>query len=217
MFAVYIHMYNVHCTIQIGAFHHNAHHSMQPYTHAIHTQSLGKKQVLCERKLTYIVELYYQFSCIVFFIVKVIYVVTYISSSTVYLKRACADSFVSCPLFLSPLEKKRNVFIVDFKKKKGLGKKIPWLASNCSCCFYAPWFEWKVIDRYESQIFRKPHPQSRPNLPPPPPHPQASPLWLGGKHTLLWEIGGGGPNSDEGTHTVVLQVYCKCTLCMASL
>jgi hypothetical protein len=51
-------------------------------------------------------------------------------------------------------------------------------------------------------------------LGPPRPHPQASvspPLVSGGTHSLAGEGWGEGPNSDEGTDTVVLYRY-KCTL-----
>ncbi len=55
---------------------------------------------------------------------------------------------------------------------------------------------------------------SRANWPPPPPNPITRrlvyplPLWYRGGNTLAYRRGGaGGSNSDEGTDTVVLQVY----------
>ncbi len=63
---------------------------------------------------------------------------------------------------------------------------------------------------------------SRPNWDPPPPQPAGEfgspppPPWVpgGGTH-LLGGQGLGGPNTDEGTDTLVknVHIYCTCTLC----
>ncbi len=79
---------------------------------------------------------------------------------------------------------------------------IPW---GLICNIVGDIAEWLEHRVYRLSV------QSSELDPPPPPPPQASVspphLGPGGRATLACGVGGGGPNSDEGTDTLVLFLY----------